>query len=371
MTQWLYKQPVTIIFGEGKIKELDSLCEKLGGTKGILISTPFCVRNGQAKTIQDNSKGKITHIFSELSPNPDVTETDACAKTITDNGIDFVVALGGGSALDLAKAAASVCLTGESITKYHGTGVAIPEEHLPLIAIPTTAGTASEVTGVSVLTDHKSGKKAPIVSAGFYPDYALIDPELTYTMPPYLTACTGLDVLAHALEGYWSTGHQPICDTVAIEACDLVFKYLPRAYADGQDKEAREQMCLASVLAGLCFTLTKTTSSHACSYPLTNIYDIPHGEACALTLDFFARANKSDPRVESIAKKLGYSSVDSLADGILDLKKTLKVRTDMKEFNLNEEKLAELVKLSQHPNMLNNPIEITEEKLYEMYRGMM
>mgnify|MGYP000013602551 CR=1 FL=1 len=139
--------------------------------------------------------------FGDVSPNPDVTEVDACAEIIRQNDIGFVVALGGGSPMDCAKAAASVALTQDSIRKYHGTGVALPPEHLPLIAIPTTAGTGSEVTCVSVLSDHANGKKAPIVSEGFYPKAAIIDPELTYTMPPAVTAGTGIDVLSHAIEG--------------------------------------------------------------------------------------------------------------------------------------------------------------------------
>lgn len=369
MNQWQYQQPVKIIFGEGTISELTALYEKFSAKKGILISEPFFITNGLAKKVQDDSKGLLTHIFSELSPNPDVSEVDACAKMIRDNGIDLVVAMGGGSTLDLAKAAATICKTSDSITKYHGTGVAITEDHLPLIAVPTTAGTGSEVTCVSVLTDKVSGKKAPIPSNGFYPDYAIIDPELTYSMPPYITACTGIDVLSHAIEGYWSTGNQPICDSVAISSLELVFEYLPKAVANSDDKEARSKMCLASVLAGLAFTLPKTTSSHACSYPLTNIYKIPHGEACGLTLDFFARINQT-PRVESLAKKLGFASVDALADGILDLKKTVKLRTDMKDFNLTDEQVKELVSLSHHPNLLNNPVEITDDMLFDLYNGM-
>lgn len=369
MSHWLYTQSVTVMFGEGKINELAPLAEKLNVKNGILISDPFFVQNGLAEQIKTSAKGAITQIFSELSPNPDVAEVDACAEMIRANNIEFVVALGGGSALDLAKAAATIGLTKESITKYHGTGVAIPEAHLPLIAVPTTAGTGSEVTCASVLTDHKLGKKAPIVSNGFYPDYAIIDPELTYSMPPHITACTGIDVLSHAIEGYWSKGHQPVCSAVGIQAADLVFKYLPRAFADGTDKEAREKMCEASLLAGLAFTLPKTTSSHACSYPLTNLYKIPHGEACGLTLDFFTRINKT-PRVEELAQKLGFASVDALADGILELKKTVKLRTDMKDFNLTDEKVEELVKLSRHPNMDNNPVDVTDEMLFDLYRSM-
>ncbi len=369
MGSWYYTQPVDIIFGTGKVKEIKELANKLNSNKGLLVSDPFFLTTGLAERIKNDSEGKIGDIFSNVSPNPDVSEVDKCADVIRSGGFDFVVALGGGSALDLAKAAATIALTDDSIKKYHGTGIAISEEHLPIIAVPTTAGTGSEVTCVSVLTDHSNGKKSPIVSNGFYPSLAIIDPELTYSMPPYITASTGIDVLSHALEGYWSKGNQPICDACAVHALDLVFKYLYRAYIDGDDIEAREKMCEASLIAGLAFTLPKTTSSHACSFPLTNIYKIPHGEACGLTLDYFARINDSD-RVKDLAVKLGFDTVYEMADAILALKKSLGLRTDLKDLNLTDEQVDEIVKISRHPNLYNNPVEITDEMLYEMYNSM-
>ena len=203
-------------------------------------------KSGLAEKIMSDSEGMLVASFGDISPNPDVTEVDACADIIRKNNIEFVVVVGGGSPMDCAKAAASVALTNDSIRKYHGTGVSLPEEHLQLIAIPTTAGTGSEVTCVSVLSDHANGKKAPIVSNGFYPVAAIIDPELTYTMPSAVTAGTGIDVLSHAIEGYWSKGHQHICDTLAIHAADLVFKYLFRAYENPNDEEARAKMLPSS-----------------------------------------------------------------------------------------------------------------------------
>ncbi|MFI3238579.1 MAG: iron-containing alcohol dehydrogenase family protein [Lachnospiraceae bacterium] len=369
MSNWLYTQPVDIMFGEGEILKIKELATKLSVSNGMLVSDPFFTKNGLADKIIEQAQGVVTTIYSDVSPNPDVSEVDACAKQIRAQKIDFVIALGGGSALDLAKAAASVCLTENSIKEYHGTGIAMPLEHLPIIAVPTTAGTGSEVTCVSVLTDHSNGKKSPIVSNGFYPTYAIIDPELTYTMPPYITASTGIDVLSHALEGYWSKGNQPICDALAIHALKLVFEYLPKAYANGEDKVAREKMCEASLIAGLAFTLPKTTSSHACSFPLTNIYKIPHGEACGLTLDYFARINNI-PRVQSLATELGFADVNEMADAILKLKKDIKLRTDLCDFNLTDAQVDELVTISRHPNLYNNPVEITDDMLYELYNSL-
>lgn len=216
--------------------------------------------------------------------------------------------------MDCAKAAASVALTPDSIRKYHGTEVAMPQEHLPLIAIPTTAG-------------------------------------------------TGIDVLSHAIEGYWSKGHQPICDVLAMHAADLVFKYLYRAYENPGDEEAREKMCEASLIAGLAFTLPKTTSSHACSFPLTNIYHIPHGEACGLTLDYFMRINakgEGKERIQEFAEKLGFKDAEEMADAVFELKKKMGLRCDLKDLELDDEQIAELVRISRHPNLYNNPVEITE-----------
>lgn len=369
---WNYLQPVNIKFGNGRVKEIKELAKKLGCKKGLLVSDPFFLDSGLAKAIVDDSKGVILNVFADVSPNPDVKEVDSCAKVIKEKNIDFVVALGGGSAMDCAKAAATIALTEDSIKKYHGTGEAIPQEHLPLIAVPTTAGTGSEVTCVSVLTDHENGKKSPIVSNGFYPTYAIIDPELTYSMPPKVTAGTGIDVLAHALEGFWSKGHQPICDALALHAAELVFKYLYRAYEKPDDIEAREKMAEASLIAGLAFTLPKTTASHACSFPLTNIHKIPHGEACGLTLDYFARINAKveDGRLDKLSVKLGFKDTNDMADAIHELKVKLGLRNDLKDLNLSDEQVEELVKISRHPNLYNNPVDITDEMLKEMYESM-
>ncbi|NEG95549.1 iron-containing alcohol dehydrogenase [Bifidobacterium sp. SMB2] len=366
---WDYEQPVDIRFGNGRVSEIGELARERGLRNGMLITSGHFVRDGFAQRLIDDSAGALTGMFSDFSPNPDVSEVDACAAVMRESGTGFVVAMGGGSAMDLAKAAASICLTEDSIADYHGTGKAMPQEHLPLIAVPTTAGTGSEVTCVSVLTNRALGKKAPIVSDGFFPDLAIVDPELTYSVPPYVTACTGMDVLSQAIEGYWSKGHQPICDACAVHAAKLVFRWLPVAVAEPRNAEAREKMCEASVIAGLAFTLPKTTSSHACSFPLTNIHGIPHGEACGLTLDWFARINADAQhgRVQEFARMLGFADVDAMADAIHDLKVTIGMRTGLKDLALSESQIDDLVRISRHPNLYNNPVDITDEMLRDMY----
>lgn len=319
---WDYLQPVKIHFGKGRVKEIKEIARELGCKRGLLVAGPFFFKSGLAEKVIKESEGMIVASFGDVSPNPDVAEVDACAEVIRQKNIGFVVALGGGSPMDCAKAAASVALTPDSIRKYHGTGVAMPEKHLPLIAVPTTAG-------------------------------------------------TGIDVLSHAIEGYWSKGHQPICDVLAMHAAELVFKYVYRAYRKPDDEEAREKMCEASLIAGLAFTLPKTTSSHACSFPLTNIYHIPHGEACGLTLDYFIRINakgEGGERVEEFARRIGFKDAEEMADAVLELKKKMGLRCDLKDLELDDDQIAELVRISRHPNLYNNPVEITDEMLDEMYR---
>ena len=160
--KWEYIQPVTIRFGEGIVKEVKDVAASMGCKRGILVSDPFFLTNGLADKIVKDSDGTLVCVYGEVSPNPEVKEVDACAKLIRENDIEFVVALGGGSALDCAKASATMCFReGESVRTYHGTGVPMPQKHLPLIAVPTTAGTGSEVTCVAVLSDHELGKKGP------------------------------------------------------------------------------------------------------------------------------------------------------------------------------------------------------------------
>lgn len=372
--EWNYTQPVKVHFGNGRIGELETEIQNLGGTKGILITSPSFVKRGFADQIMQRNQDKLAVLYSEISPNPDVKECDACVKLIQENQCDFIVSLGGGSVMDCAKAAAAFCKENAKAAEYLNGSEEIPKEALPLIAVPTTAGTGSEITCVSVLSDHDTGRKAPLNSELFYPKVAIVDPELTYSVPPYITACTGMDVLCHAIEAYWSKYHQPVCDLMATQALKLVFKNLETAVLEPENKTAREKMAEASVLAGMAFTIPKTTSAHACSYPLTNRLGIPHGEACGLTVDYFLRINakgEEGQRLEELAAVLGFPSADALADEIFQLKEKIGLRTDLRNIEMDEEMFQTLVQESQHPNLLNNPVDITEDMLVEMYRKLM
>ncbi len=369
---WFYQQPVQIYFGTDERFRLPEIAAALDRHKAVLVCGRTMAANGTVAELTARTGGLIVAVYDQVKPNPTVVNVDECAGLIRQTGADLVVAIGGGSSMDCAKAAAAIAPRTESIAQYHGTGVALPAGGLPIIQIPSTAGTGSEVTAVSVLTNEEKHFKAPVASQSFYAAAAIVDPALTWSMTPYVAAVTGLDVLAHAIEAYQSRGHQPICDIYCLEAARLVFRHLRAACATPVNPEAKEQMALASLLAGLGFNLPKTGPSHACSFVLTNRYGIPHGEACALTLDVFLEiiARNDGGRMAAMAAACGFTDPAAMAGAIRSLKKDLGVRTDLRDLQLDDEALAALVRDSQHPNMRNSPVHITDEMLQDMYTAM-
>lgn len=370
---WEYKQPVRIIFGNGEFKRINEIVTSMNYSRGVLVCGDFWTKCGLTQRMLQQSNGLLTAAYDAIDANPTVKNVDECAQLLREQNADFVLAVGGGSVMDCAKAAASMAVIGGSITKYHATGVPLPAQHLPLIAVPTTAGTGAEVTCSSVLTNEETNKKAPIISDNFYPILAIVDPELTYSAPRRVSVGTGLDVLAHAVEGYLSVNHQPICDAIAVHAARLVMENLDASCAENFDPDARANMAEASIMAGMAFSIPKTGASHACSFVLTNDYHIPHGEACGLTLDYFIRINADaeNGRMHRFARQLGYKDCYEFCDEIAALKKRLGARVDMRDLNLTQQDLEHLVTASRHPNMNNSPVHITDDMLREMYQSFM
>ena len=371
---WDFLLPVKLYFGSGRINELSGIIEQKGYKKGVLVCDGIFRENGLADEIVKKSGGLLTAVFSDITPNPTTENVNNCVRLLRKEDAQFVVALGGGSSMDCAKAACAIKNSDDLIDDYHaGIKPLKPEDAIPLIAVPTTAGTGSEVTFVSVLTNEEKGLKAPLGNPLLYAKAAIIDPELTLSVPPRVTASTGLDVLSHALEGYWSIHHQPICDAVALSAARTVFEYLPKVFENPSDINAREKMCEASLLAGIGFSYPKTTGSHACSFPLTNIYHVPHGEACAFTLDYFLRLNaknETDGRIDRFAKDCGFENAGKMADKIYEMKKAFGMRCTLSEIGVREEDIRVLSEKSMHPNMLNNPVKMTVDSVEEMYRSL-
>lgn len=374
MENFYYVQPVPIDFGVGKIKQLPAILDKLQVTKGLLISAPSMVRNGVAEQIKAESNGRIVDIFSNIQPNPTIKNTDDCANLLRKYDCEFAIALGGGSIIDCTKVACFVATTDHTTMDYFSKKEQITHAGIPMIAIPTTSGTASEITTVSVLTDSVNKRKSPIGSDYFYPIYALVDPELTLTCPPSVTASSGLDVLAHSLEAFYGKKHQPYTDLAAERAASLVFQYLLTAYHEPNNLEARAKMSEASVTAGMAFNLTQTAAAHACSYPLTQEFNVPHGEACAFTLPAFWKLNSKGSeaeRLQAFSKRLGFKDAEDLANRIDEMKKEMGMCLTLEDAGVHTaEDLELLVANSFAPNMNNNPVDITPDSLKAIYQSL-
>ncbi len=368
--------PVRLIFGSGKRRELKKYIDETGGKQGVLVCGRSFVENGTADEFIKNSGGAVKAVFSDIRPNPTTDNVDACARLLRETNADFAVALGGGSPMDCCKAACAIARGSGSVRSYHSSNAAFSaDEAIPMIAFPTTSGTASEVTDISVLTDVEKNLKAPMNNPVMYPKIAVIDPELTLSVPPQITASTGLDVLCHAVESYWSTLNQPICSACSVYSASLVFEWLEKAYNEPDNLTAREKMAEASVVAGIAFCRPRTTGSHACSFPLTNLYGIPHGEACAFTLDYFIKFNADnadgDGRITALAKKCGFDGPYEMADEISAMKKRMGMKTRLSEIGCTGDgQISELARQSMSMLMTRNPIPLTEKDIYNMYKSL-
>ncbi|MBQ3904037.1 MAG: iron-containing alcohol dehydrogenase [Eubacterium sp.] len=374
--QWSFNLPVRLEFGTGKRKNLKEYIAEIGGTKGVLVCDGIFTSNGVADEFIKMSGGTLAAVFSDIRPNPTTDNVNACVKLMRETGADFAVALGGGSSMDCCKASCAIVKGDSTIEPYHlGEKAVNGAEAIPMISVATTSGTGSEITNIAVLTNVNIGLKQPMSDFSMYAKIAVIDPELTLSVPPRVTASTGLDVLAHAVEGFWSKNNQPICSACALHSARLVFKWLEKAYNEPSNLEAREKMSEASIVAGVAFSHPRTTGSHACSFPLTNIYGVPHGEACAFTLDYFMRFNAekadADGRIDAFAKDCGFKDAFEMADEILALKKRLGARTTLGEINCtSDEQIKELTEKSMSALMKNNPIELTYDDIFTMYNKL-
>ena len=361
--EFIYTQPVKIFFGAGKFEGLGQILEELGLRRCVAVCDPFLREKLEA--LREKLPG-ICAVYSNIQPNPQLAGAAAVAALIREREADGVIGVGGGSTLDTAKFAAAIAHDGGTAEEYFRGLRPFPTAHIPVVTVPSTAGTGSEVTQVSVMS-HGTEKKT-INHPAFMPKAAIVDPLLTRSVPPRTTMNTGLDAMAHALEGWWSRNHQPISDLMAVEAVRLVLENLEAAWRDGSDLEARTNMSLAALLGGLAFALPKTAGSHACSYPLSEDYGLPHGEACAFTLDSFVRIN-ADARLETLCKRAGLSGTEELAERIAALKQLGGLRTRLAE--LGEVDLDKLAHDSAvHPLMKNNPVPMDEAALRRMFERL-
>lgn len=292
MNTFNFSVPQDITVGKGSLAKLPEIAKKLGGSHAFIISGPHLAKMGLVEKAADYLKTVDikTDAFTEIEANPSVATVEKATEKFKESGADFIVAFGGGSPMDVAKAVGVVAKYGGSITEYEGAHK-VPGPIIPLIAIPTTAGTGSEVTTFSVITDHSRDYKLTVFSYELLPAYAILDAELITTAPASVAAACGIDAFIHAEEAYISTAASPFSDAMAEKAMALIGKNIRRFVANRGDMEAAEAMMVGSLFAGIAFSFARLGNVHAMSHPVSAFFDVPHGVANAVLLPVVAEYN--------------------------------------------------------------------------------
>ncbi len=370
--------PTKLIHGPGAIARLSEALSELGVTRPLLVTDPGVVAAGIAERALEHMDGAI--VFDQVRPNPDIELVDRGAALYRGEGCDGLVGVGGGSSLDTAKSIGVVAEHGGSILDYEYGRTPLSRRVPPLVAVPTTAGTGSEVTLWAVITDHERKIKfnvggTPLIG----PHVALIDPELMLGLPPAVTAATGMDALSHAIECYTCDYHQPFNDSVALHAIELVGRWLRRAVEDGSDLEARTQMAHAATLGGMAYGTESAGAAHAMSQSAGGVHDCPHGALTARVLGPVCEFNaQADPeRYARIAQGLGVDT-SGLAplDAALAGVEELYLLTDgvgiptMEELGFSEDEIPMLARIAfEDPQTIGNPREMEVTDYEEIYRN--
>jgi alcohol dehydrogenase class IV len=281
-----------LVMGNGAIAELPGIIRQINGKKPLIVTDKGIVKVGLDRRIKEILKKNdiAFESFEEVEPDPKIEIVLQCLAKAKAENCDVIIGFGGGSSLDIAKVTAVLITNTGDLKSYFGIGN-VPQAGIPTIMIPTTSGTGSEVTPIAILSDKNEQLKKGIVSEFLYPTYALIDPELTLSLPPHITAYTGIDALTHAIEAYTNRFAQPFIDTLALEAIRLIGANLRTAVSDGSNKPARYNMALGSLYGGLCLGSVNTAAVHALAYPLGGMFDVPHGVANSLLLPYVMEVN--------------------------------------------------------------------------------
>jgi len=281
-----YRNPVSIHSGQGSLERLPSI---LAGRRVAVVTFPEARELGLVARLEKLLAGSLVEVIDDVRPNPDVAHLDALYGRFwrAPGACDVIVAVGGGSAIDTAKALMVGTASGrfDELVGLLASGKSFePASVKPLIAVPTTAGTGSEVTPWATIWDSARQKKYSLHLESTWPEAAIVDPELMLSVPAGTTVSTGLDALSHALESVWNVNANPVSDTFAISAVQDIFECLPALMKDLRSIDLRERMAMAALKAGLAFSNTKTALAHSISYEMTLRYGLPHGIACSFTL---------------------------------------------------------------------------------------
>lgn len=292
MKQFSFSVPQNIVVGKGSMDKLPEVAKNLEGNHAFIVSDPGLLGLGLVDKIAAELRDKdiIVDVFTDVEPNPSVTTVEKATEAFKASGADFLVALGGGSPMDVAKAVGVVAKYGGSITEYEGAHK-VPGKIIPLIALPTTAGTGSEVTAFSVITDHERDYKLTVFSYELLPTYAILDCSLIMTAPASIAAACGIDAFIHAEEAYISVDATPFSEAMSEKAMELIGSNIRKFVANRQNESAAEAMMVGSLFAGIAFSFARLGNVHAMSHPVSAYFNVPHGVANAVLLPTIAEYN--------------------------------------------------------------------------------
>ena len=376
--QFVFDFPVKVLFGPGQLQHLHE--QKLPGKKALIAISGggSMKRHGQLDAlVAELDAAGVEHVlFEGLRPNPTNDAVDAGAKLALDEGCDFVVALGGGSTMDCSKIICRVATNGGVCWDYAFTptsgGKQFTKPGLPLVCVTTSAGTGSEVDVWSVITNTETQEKSAMM--GDFPVLSVVDCDLMMSVPPTVTAYQGMDAFFHAAETIINKNAHHMSDAFAMKTVELVAKYLPRAVADGSDKEARNAMAVANTLAGYYMMCT---SEHTLEHAIGSLHDLPHGAGLIMIshayYDFFAQREACEERMVAMAKAMGAEDAKCGKDFVAALDRLIAdVKCDglkMSDFGIKQEEFPAIVKKYHEViggNVKANPLDLTDEDLMGM-----
>lgn len=363
--------PVHIHFGIDSIQKISKSVSCFNSEKILLVTGKVSARKyGNLKRLSDILYGQELFVFDEIDVNPTIDIVERGVEFSKNNGIELVIGLGGGSALDAGKCIAMMTKQEFSIKTYLKEKMHL-KQGIPFIAIPTTSGTGSEVTPWASMWDHQEKRKFSIEDSFLFPAVSIIDPTLALSKSGLLTAVTGLDALCHAVEAYWSKKSNPVSDLFAELAIHIIVKDIANAVKFPDVLEYRVNMSKGSLYAGIAFSQTKTTACHAMSYPLTAHFKIPHGLACAMTLPsmFEFNAPVIGQKAQKLSEWFGAGSIKSTPQKIRDIMKSLNVQTRLLEKNIDIDSIFKAGSLTDR--IMNNPREIKNEHIIQIIENIL
>jgi len=367
------------IFGVSAIEQTGKYVKNFGAEKPFLVTDQGIIDSGWTKRIIDQLKKQDLEpvIFSDISPNPRDYQVMQGADLYTESDCDVIIAIGGGSVMDCAKAIGIVATNGLHVKRFEGVdNVEIPGP--PLICIPTTAGTSADVSQFSIINDTQRRIKFAIISTTMVPDVALIDPEITITMPPFLTACTGMDALVHAIEAFVSTASSAMTDIHAQEAIRLLWSNLPKVISQPGDHEIRTNLMQGSLQAGLAFSNASLGAVHSMAHCLGGYLDLPHGECNSLLLDHVINYNYrfKPERFDQISTLIGLDLKGKpsserkklLIEEIRNMRKVLGINGSLSQRGLSFDDIGLLAKNALvDPCMVTNPGKANKKDIEVIY----